>query len=1029
MTIWTRKIQAFLCNPPDRALDVIEASSSSRASKLLEQVLRNGSAKEVKQANLWACGLDVPPFVRDLDMPEKLLLKHPLSGEEKEIASLSSINKNSIAEVVQTAVREIHRAYNSDERKLFLALWRLLPEVIRTKGEKLPLRDYWELMPYDPRVPDHSIWDHQALTSALATTASADGAPKPALLIFGLGSVQEFLSTARRTQDLWMGSFLLSYLLWEAIKPLADAYGPDCVIYPNLRGQPLVDHWLREDIGLKNGDVQVCKPESDALKIANFPNIFTAIVPQDKVRGIADECTKAMREQWCKISACVRDVIQAIYDSERKFDLLNDESWKQAWHMQIPDLIDRLGIFWVAYPWEENPQTILTGDHAQLIGGAGDDESIYELIKHWLNVIGTKDQNGGMAYPLVSALTARFYSSRKNLRDLHQTEEPGEKCSQCGVREALHPTETEYHARTKDGSCKIDPGVLENEKLDDKVHPQKLLGIFWKDLAKIGERDKVRITIDGQQYEVKLAGRIRRGDRLCAICLTKRLCWDYFFIDLFFEKGSKEAETKEAHLMFPSTSTMAAASFKSKILKKLQEPEDSDGEKLVDALKDYVKKMKKLLQPSSEAYSDLLYWSPPIPNLQREKEAVMGSKKTSLSDHELETFLRLDGEWLSKDSFTAKGIAYEYEIDDLKINADEKINADDMRNAIEALNKLLEVTDDLEIPRPCKYYALLYFDGDKVSRWVSGEKAPKFKEILHRDTERELQSRPDIQALLDQKRPLGPASHVAISAAMKHFALDVVRSIVEDHHCGKLIYAGGDDVLAFMPVDELIPIMRELRQLFSGTGKANGLDQDGYVKRQDGVWIMSMGNCATASAGVVIAHHTHPFSQVAEEATTALKKHAKNKAKVNRNGFAIHLYKRSGAPREIGAKWFYDTLDTLDVLQQLTKLIQDDRFSAKLAYQMADEALGLAGLEGAIGLEAKTAELKRLIGRHIRVKVDQLQPAERACLFDHLPSLIVKFNGEIHGKREVPWGGESDWSRVADLILLARFLAEEAQHG
>jgi CRISPR-associated protein Cmr2 len=67
----------------------------------------------------------------------------------------------------------------------------------------------------------------------------------PAFLLFTLGPVQEFIATARRTQDLWMGSYLLSYLTWQGMRITAERLGPDCLMFPSLFAQPLTDRWLQ----------------------------------------------------------------------------------------------------------------------------------------------------------------------------------------------------------------------------------------------------------------------------------------------------------------------------------------------------------------------------------------------------------------------------------------------------------------------------------------------------------------------------------------------------------------------------------------------------------------------------------------------------------------------------------------------------------------------------------------------------------------------------------------------------------------
>jgi len=55
------------------------------------------------------------------------------------------------------------------------------------------------------------------------------------LSLFQIGPVQEFIQTARKTQDFWSGSFLLSYLNSRAIA----AYGEKDIIFPKIEGSKI----------------------------------------------------------------------------------------------------------------------------------------------------------------------------------------------------------------------------------------------------------------------------------------------------------------------------------------------------------------------------------------------------------------------------------------------------------------------------------------------------------------------------------------------------------------------------------------------------------------------------------------------------------------------------------------------------------------------------------------------------------------------------------------------------------------------
>ena len=81
-----------------------------------------------------------------------------------------------------------------------LAFWRFGPEPKLAAPE---LGELWRLLPADTRVPDHSIWSHLDIVSALAgAMQDAELASAPALLSMSFGPVQGFIAQARSTSDL-----------------------------------------------------------------------------------------------------------------------------------------------------------------------------------------------------------------------------------------------------------------------------------------------------------------------------------------------------------------------------------------------------------------------------------------------------------------------------------------------------------------------------------------------------------------------------------------------------------------------------------------------------------------------------------------------------------------------------------------------------------------------------------------------------------------------------------------------------------
>ncbi|MEZ5581387.1 MAG: type III-B CRISPR-associated protein Cas10/Cmr2 [Candidatus Competibacteraceae bacterium] len=168
------------------------------------------------------------------------------------------------------------------------------------------------------------------------------------------------------------------------------------------------------------------------------------------------------------------------------------------------------------------------------------------------------------------------------------------------------------------------------------------------------------------------------------------------------------------------------------------------------------------------------------------------------------------------------------------------------------------------------------------------------------------------------RRPVSPARHMAISGALNSFALHFARHIVEEIGKGKLIYAGGDDVLAMVSVDDLLTVMFLLRLAYSGVFPVDNVEQAwewlgggsdrldirrGHIRYGKRLFRV-MGHKATASIGAVVAHHQAPLGYVLRKLREA-EKRAKEKVgqKVGRDAFAIDLLKRSGGAIQFTCPW------------------------------------------------------------------------------------------------------------------------------
>ncbi len=788
----------------------------------------------------------------------------------------------------------LRNTYGDDLERLYLSLWRELLPLLEAKRKEDGIGQLWQVLPADTRVPDHSIWEHRRVTSAVAATL-----PKPAFLLFTLGPVQSFIATARRTQDLWAGSYLLSYLSWRAMRVVAETCGPDAIIFPDLCGQPFVDLWLREEKWLKH--IKDSEITSSALSSPTLPNRFLAIVPTDEAEQIAQDVTREVRNVFKDICFTVKTRI------ERDVGIVPDDTWNNIWERQTTNFVET---YWAVLPWDKDHNRFLETFKSWC--NPQQDPWEFDLILQQYEKAGYTP-NIGTCYGKLYALIERGLGSRKATRDFAQQIEPHYKCTMFGELEPVHLGEHSDFSKLRN---------------------------FW---------NKVMLP--------HLTS-LRSGERLSAIALTKRLAALYYF------KASKEEGGLgwDIETSFPSTSTVATSAFKQRIIDSLPNGDMT----LFELVNEYTTCVRRLL-------GDDRAKSIPLPVVAdtagRAHRRVPGLPWD---------FARLDGDWLFEESFNIRDLRKEFEgkwegsIEGLEI---------ERRKTLKSLNNMLNFAKKNTLGQPSRYYAVILMDGDNMGKWLAGELAPLHKNIIHPTVWNNLRSKADWESIGEKIRPLNPSLHLAISKALRDYSLYTARKILEEKYLGKLIYAGGDDVLAFVSLRDLPEVMRDLRAFFTGALKGEGnkidwVDGSGFVRVENG-FQLTMGTEAKASMGVVIAHHSQDLGQVLNAARSE-----ENRAKENlgRNAFSIALMKRSGGHESFGAKWYYEKektlqVDSIECLIQWRDAFARGEVSPKFSYVFRDEARTLSvfssGLKGAI-----EKEVNRLFLRHVSSTLPKDQKQE-----------------------------------------------------
>ena len=249
--------------------------------------------------------------------------------------------------------------------------------------------------------------------------------------------------------------------------------------------------------------------------------------------------------------------------------------------------------------------------------------------------------------------------------------------------------------------------------------------------------------------------------------------------------------------------------------------------------------------------------------------------------------------------------------------------------------------------KPEAYYALILMDGDRMGAWLSADRELTLphKDCFHPQIRQSLDNRfasdPLFTKYAESLRAANPARHMAISDALNNFALILAPEVIEQRYHGRILYAGGDDLMAMLPVSELLPVMAALRAAYSGVDAKDvgALEDDLSFKKQGNGFVLHrgrllrlMGEKATASIGAVIAHHQAPLGAVMRELRAA-EKRAKNEG--GRDAFSITVIKRSGGALYLTSKWSRAGGDSpMICLRELSAALVDDEASRRAAFHI-----------------------------------------------------------------------------------------------
>jgi len=246
-----------------------------------------------------------------------------------------------------------------------------------------------------------------------------------------------------------------------------------------------------------------------------------------------------------------------------------------------------------------------------------------------------------------------------------------------------------------------------------------------------------------------------------------------------------------------------------------------------------------------------------------------------------------------------------------------------VRDGRRAAGTLAGIARKAGIPPPSAYFAVVVQDLDHLGRALG-----------HLD--------------LDQQRK--------VSQQLSALATQQAALLEAEHPLAVLVYAGGDDLLAFCPAAEALRLAASIREQVRTATTTCQL----AIAGADGAAI-------TASTGVLFAHMSSPLQDVLQSARNAIADAKSTSASGrSRDALAVVVRRRGGQrARTVQPWWPPGTEDGASATELLTRIRPGPRadvLSAVLGSDLERDEARLRELDGQPAL--LRAELTRLVQRH-----------------------------------------------------------------
>ena len=728
-----------------------------------------------------------------------------------------------------------------DYQELFWWLWRCLPELVCQQLSQPSAL----LLPETAVLPDASLWSHNSLASAIAgclvgyQRPNADPPQQPSIphiATFSFSPIQELIKASRKMRDFWAGSWVLHYLSAKICWQLAWKYGPDSVIYPSLYGQPLIDHWALQSwdnfsIWLDSGK---SKAQKRALLTAGFPNVIVILLPEAEVEAAMNTARSTLIKEWLQIGKLV-------------FEELSHKPDKRYWTRSLqPDnptweqwLKNQWQTYWTALPLspdrdftisinESNGTLSKWKEELNKFGDLSEDSALFRpeendfiaAVQHQKPDTDTT-VNVGSWWPYIFDQLRFAADSVKNSRSWRIPTAFIPRSTISGIGPVVYPVE-DFREWEKSNQ----------QDEETKQFPQYNIHVTEGDIGRFWERH---------------AGLFDGSEKLNATEVLKRSLHHVLTRLLYPQEEEKWQERWSGY--YPDLSSGVAGWLRTSY--------DAHPKNI-----DYFQRACRDVRTIVDQWNINISQNDYLPHEQ--PWGIPWVDETP--NHDLLNPRLLNAGWLIE----------EFEPE----HNPKKTKQQELENLQNAIAKYFQPGKN-----PTDWYVIAAGDGDGMGKWLKGEKLERYQEYI--PTMPAQPSKTDkktaavykaFEQLIKIQKRMGPSTHNALSRALLDFSNQLVPYLTEQRYAGRLIYGGGDDVLAHTNFWEWDSWLWDIHECFrgaedpqgefsnigdywqwQGNPPKNAFEEDWLPRLQERP-LFTMGSKASISFGVVIAHHSVPLA-------------------------------------------------------------------------------------------------------------------------------------------------------------------------